>query len=334
MKISHSILLLLLASFSAFSVGGCRSNGEPDAMSEEDQLLLYYERALRYFEMRELDRCQGQVQKGLEIDPDNEKLLFMLGRCHQTRGTLNDILAAESIFRDHPAKGDFRIHVCLGGTLERKGSYYYDASKRVASGDQLTDAPDPVARAAELNETALECWKESYKEFEEALRLFPGGFEAYNGLMRVSVFLKDYAQSYAWSEEFLGAIAQSNEVFRRKLEEQEASGSATVDTEFTLLNNGDLAVQVHLHRAEILHQQKNLKDSLRELDEALTIDDKLPEIHALRGQLLRKLGDYQRSNDSLERYVSLSNDPFDHPNIRQAFDWIQANKAALRAKLR
>ncbi len=307
----------------------CRSNDQEGELSDEENLSLYYERALRYYEMRELDRCQDQVQKGLQIDPKNERLLLMLGRCHQTRGTLQDVLAAEQIFRKHPAKKDFRVRVCLGGTLERKGTYYYRAADGVESGEKLTEAPDPVARAAELREEARKAWEESYGEYEVALQLFPGGFEALNGLMRTSVLLERYDQSFEWSTHFLQAISESNQVFRKRLREQQITGDATVDTELTLLNNADLEVQVRLHRAELLHQKDEDRASLSELDTALAIDDELPEIFALRGQLLRELGEYQRSNDSLERYLSLSNEPFDHPNIRKAFDWIEKNKAAL-----
>ena len=313
----------------AFCLPACQSNQEDGELSDEESLSLYYERALRYYEMRELDRCQDQVQRGLEIDPKNERLLLMLGRCHQTRGTLQDVLAAEKIFRTHPAKKDFRVRNCLGGSLERKGSYYYEAAIAVASGERLTEAADPEARAEELKTQAFDSWREAYSEYEEALRLFPGGFEALNGLMRTSVLMEQYDQSFEWSTHFLKAISESNQVFRKRLREQQTVGDATVDTELTLLNNSDLEVQVRLHRSELLHRRGEFRDSLSELDTALAIDDQLPDIYALRGQLLRKLGEYQRSNDSLQEYLSLSNDPFDHPNVRQAFDWIEANKADL-----
>ncbi len=325
---SHTKSLLLLL-FLLPLLSACRSNKQQGELSDEEKIDLYYERALRYYEMRELDRCQDQVQRGLALDNDNEGLLLVLGRCYQTRGDLEGVLAAERIFRGLPDT-IYQVPLCLGGSLERKGVFFAQAAEKVASGEQYTEAVDPQARALELAQSAEDAWKEADTRYQRALKLFPGSFEALNGLMRTAVYRKEYDASMEWSTKFLTTISESSSLFRKRLKDLEMKGEATVKVEKTLLENADLELQVRLHRAELLNLKGQTRDSLAELDRAMAIDEDVAEVYARRGQLLQKLGEHQRAIDSLQRFMSLSDHPFDHPNIRQAFDRIEECKRAMR----
>lgn len=305
------------------------TDNRPEELSDREKLGLYYERAMRYYGMRDLDRCQDQVQKGLEINPESERFLLMLGRCHQTRGTLQDVLAAEQIFRGHPAQDDYRVVLCLAGSLERKGVFFDEAATAVASGDRFTEAADPEARSKELEQDAMDAWTEAYDTYKSALELYTGSFETLNGLMRTSVYLGRYDESFAWSEQFLESLSSSNELFQKNLKEKEVRGESIVDTEKTLLDNMDLETEIRLHRSELLYRDGKSREALSELNEILAMDETVAEVYARRGQILHNLGEYQRSTDSLERYMSLSEDPFEHANVRQAFTLIEQNKAAL-----
>ncbi len=322
--------LLLLPMLALALFASCFSNGdEPKELTDKEKLGLYYERALRYYEMRELDRCQDQAQKGLEIDENNERLLLVLGRCYQTRGTLTDVLFAEQIFRDHPAQDDYRVAQCLAGSLERKGSFFDEAAIAVASGDRFTEAADPQARALELEADAKAAWQESYETYQEALKLYSGSFETLNGLMRTSVYLGHFDESFEWSTKFLGSLTESNSLFNKQLKEHELRGVSTVQTEKTLLDNMDMEIQIRLHRSELYFRKDDIPNALVELNEILALDETVSEVYARRGQLLHGLGEYQRSTDALEHYLSLSTEKFEHPNVRQAFDLLEKNKAAL-----
>ncbi|MCP5024321.1 MAG: hypothetical protein GY930_21450 [bacterium] len=329
LQTKRPLLLLPILALTLFT--SCFSSGDkPNELSDKEKIGLYYERALRYYEMRELDRCQDQAQKGLDLDEDNERLLLILGRCYQTRGTLTDVLYAEQIFRDHPAQDDYRVAQCLAGSLERKGSFFDEASIAVASGDRFTEAADPQARALELKADANEAWQESYETYEAALKLYSGSFETLNGLMRTSVYLDRFDDSFAWSTHFLESVAESNALFSKQLKENELRGVSTVQTEKTLLDNIDLEIQIRLHRSELRYRDGNTAQALVELDEILTLDDTVAEVYARRGQLLHSLGEYQRSTDALEHFLSLSTEKFEHPNVRQAFGILEKNKQALK----
>ncbi len=329
LQIKRPLLLLPMLALALFA--SCFSDGDKaKELSDEEKLGLYYERALRYYEMRELDRCQDQAQKGLEIDEDNERLLLILGRCYQTRGTLTDVLYAEQIFRDHPAQDDYRVAQCLAGSLERKGSFFEEASIAVASGDRFTEAADPQARALELKADANEAWLESYETYKAALKLYSGSFETLNGLMRTSVYLGRFDESFVWSTRFLESLAESNSLFNKQLKEHELRGVSTVQTEKTLLDNIDLEIQIRLHRSELLYRGGDTGKALSELNEILTLDETVAEVYARRGQLLHSLGEYQRSTDALEHYLSLSTEKFEHANVRRAFSILEKNKQALK----
>ncbi|MEZ6019475.1 MAG: hypothetical protein R3F17_05035 [Planctomycetota bacterium] len=176
MKRSQRLIALLL--LPAIRLRRSNLPNEKGEMTDSEKVGLSISSApLRYAEMREPRLLPGPGAARLEIDPDNERLLLMLGRCYQTRGTLPDVLAAEKIFRDHPAKNDYRVHLGLGGAMERKGSFYDQAARNIESGETYTEAADPTARVAELRTNAQTAWVqaiESYKPARTVPRLVRG----------------------------------------------------------------------------------------------------------------------------------------------------------------
>ena len=305
------------------------SSTPPGELTDKQKLGLYLENAGRYYELGEIERCLDQCHRGLAIEEDNERFLLIQGRCHQRLGTVRDIGIAEKIFRDHPAQDDFRVRLGLAGALERKGLLMSESAVVIRSGERYTEAADPEARAQELEAISVRAWKESVENYEEAERLFTGSFEALNGLMRVSRYQGENSQSLAYANTLLESIEQSNKLFRVTLTQSEAKGESSISARRTLLNNQELETLVRLECAELLHGFGRKDEALQQLDQALALDPNMTALHARRGQLLFQMERYSRAKSALERYLSLSNEPFEHPDIRNTYALIAQCDTAL-----
>lgn len=313
----------------ALSLFSACSSTPPGELTKKQKLDFYMENAGRYYELGEVNRCLDQVTRGLEIDPDNERFLLMKGRCHQIRGTSDDIAIAEKLFRDHPAQDDYRIQLGLAGALERKGVLFDVSGREIRSGDRYTPAKDPEARADDLAKRAIEAWEESAEHYALAAEYYSGGFEALNGQMRVTRFLGKSDLALDHARALIESIQTSNRLFRTQEEEQEAKGESTVDTRRTLLDNQELEVWIRLEIAEILKGQDRDQEALEELDIAYALEPDIKDLHSRRGQLLFEMGRYERAKSALERFLKLSEDPFDHPDIQRTYDLIQRCDMAL-----
>ncbi|MFT7677039.1 MAG: tetratricopeptide (TPR) repeat protein [Planctomycetota bacterium] len=302
----------------------------PDGeLTDKQKLGLYLENAGRYYELGEIERCLDQCYRGLAIQEDNERFLLIQGRCHQHLGTSRDIAIAEQIFRDHPAQDDFRVRLGLAAALERKGLLMSESAVVIRSGERYTEAADPEARADDLLKLSIEAWEESIEAYLDAERLFTGSFEALNGLMRVSRYQGKNNESLAYATTLLDSIEGSNKLFRVTLTENEAKGESSVSARRTLLDNQELETFVRLESSELLHGFGRSDEALAQLDQALSLDPNMTNLHSRRGQLLFEMKRYSRAKSALERFLSLSNEPFDHPDIRGTYALIAQCDTAL-----
>ena len=156
-------------SLSACSSSRTRKPGDDLGLSKKEKEGLFYENALRYIDLGDFDRAQAQARKGLEISPGNDRFLLIFGRCSLQRGNAQDILVAVDTFKRIKDKDDFRVQSSWGAAVERLGIFYDEAADGVESGDRTTQASDPVKRAKELREDAVEHWEEAYDHFQRSL---------------------------------------------------------------------------------------------------------------------------------------------------------------------
>lgn len=321
--------LLGLALLTLLSACSSTPKGE---LTDTQKLGLYLENAGRYYELGEIERCLDQCHRGLAIEDDNERFLLIQGRCHQHLGTSQDIAIAERIFRNHPAQDDFRVRLGLAAALERKGLLFSESSVLIRSGERYTEAPDPEARADELVKLSVEAWDESLESYLDAEKLFTGSFEALNGLMRVSRYQGKSTDALAFASALLESIEGSNRLFRVTLTENEAKGESSVNARRTLLSNQELETFVRLESSELLHGFGRDDEALAQLDQALSLDPSMTTLHSRRGQLLFTMQRYSRAKSALERFLSLSNEPFDHPDIRNTYALIAQCDTALNRR--
>jgi tetratricopeptide (TPR) repeat protein len=299
--------------------GGCASPG--DLTDEQKTKLIdgYTEQAEQYLQMGELDRAQGQTEKGLLLDPQNFKLKLIRGLTLQKRGKTDDVIKAEAMVRDILDSGDYRVSLGLGMALERKGLAFSEAANDIRSGKRVSEAPDPKKRADELANEAQHAWTESVERYSAALAGHSGDTDAMNGLVRVTALLGRDAESLAWADQLLDACQTDLAFWQQRL----ARSSITAGEEeyFRRLIQSITEVQLatHIHASALLHRAGRDAEALAQVDAALAIKPDQAALFSRRAELQKDLRRYEEAIKDIDTYLRLAPQSFDHPDIKRAW---------------
>jgi tetratricopeptide (TPR) repeat protein len=308
-----SLLLILLPA--------CVSNGPREPTAEEKQRLvdIHTESAQQYLNMGELDRAEGQVEKGLELDKDNRKLEQILGKTLLKRGRSEDLMRAEKVFRAGDPT-DFQISIGLGATLERLAILHRESAANIRSGKHLTQAADPEKRAAEFEQRAQVYLGEARGCFERSLQQKPDNVDGLNGLVRVDALLGDDEGSIANAEKLVTLLRADRKFWETSLVRPEIS--ADEETRFRKLarSQAELEVAIHLHVAGLLHKHQHDEQAIEHLDLVIELQPKLPEAYSRRAENRMALGQYQLAQADLVTFLRLSTGKSnDDPDVRRAY---------------
>lgn len=300
---------VLLGAATLALLGACASGPEEGGtvasdLTDEERIKIHFDAAWRYLEMGETERATQQAEMGLKIDPDNERFMLIYGRGRLMRGTKDDIIEAIATFERIPEKDDWRVQSTWGAALERLGVLHEEAAREVESGERATEAADPVARAGELDEMAIEFWKEARVHFERAVELRSGVLEPMNGLMRVNALLGDLDDSIRWSFELLDALESSQRLNQDERDEPSLSAAkeeALFRAQRSLL---DLEVKARLHVATLERKQGDREAAAEQLETILEIDPRKDVYHSLYAQVLFEMGRYERARESIDTFLA------------------------------
>ena len=310
-----------LASLCLFLLAACSSSGEREMTAEEKQRLIeiHTESAQQYLNMGELDRAEGQVEKGLELDKSNRKLQQILGKTLLKRGKAEDLMRAEKVFRDgDPA--DFQIAIGLGATLERLAILHRESAADIRSGKHLTQAADPKKRADEFEARAKTYLEEARGCFERSLKLKADNVDGLNGLVRVCALAGDEAGSITNAEKLVSILRADRKFWETSLVRPEIS--ADEENRFRKLSRAqsELEVALHLHIASLLHKQGHDDLALSHLDDVVELKPDLPEAYSRRAENRMALGQYLLAQTDIETFLRLSTGKSaDDPDIMRAY---------------
>jgi tetratricopeptide (TPR) repeat protein len=313
------LALLASAALLAGLIGAACNTG-PEQMDPEQALAMHREFALRYYDEGDLIRSEQQVDKGLEIEPKDEKLLLMKGWIRQRRGTAEDLFVAEKIFRDLVRGKDYRALLGLSEALERKGVLYWEAAAAVESGERFTEAADPIARAAELRVDAQKSWAESVDFYGRTLDIKPAEIQAINGLQRVHALSGDFEASLGWSNQLIEQSTAEITFWTGQLERPDLTAAEEQRLRNLLTSSTELQTQTHLHASTVLVQLGRSDEALEHLDQAVELEPDDPHVHSRRAQLLYELGRTEEAVAALESFLRLSDQDFDHPDVARALE--------------
>lgn len=319
---SIAALLLCLAA-------GCNSN--PDGRNPEEVLEMHREFALRYYDENELEQALQQVELGLKVDSRDEKLRIMRGWIHQRLGTSEDVFTAEQIFRGLLSTRDYRVVLGLAEALERKGVLYWESADAVEKGQRYTTATDRVARAKELHSDARKAWTESVERYEQTLERKPGEVQAINGLQRVCALLGKKQEALAWSRKLLTQVEAEATFWTRQLDRPDLAPTEERRLRDLLAGSEKLQRETRLQVATLLVGLDRPEEALVELDHVLELDPTAPGLHGRRAQMLYKIGRTEEALAALENYLRYSQEDFDHPDVKRAYELMNTWQRELEA---
>jgi tetratricopeptide (TPR) repeat protein len=324
------IALFVCAVFLHLALGACSS--EHELTDEQKQKLVdnYAEQAEQYLQMGELDRAQGQTEKGLGIDPQNFRLKLIRGLTLQKRGKTDDILKAEAAFREILDSGDFRVSLGLALSLERKGVALSEASRDFESGKRVSDAPDPKKLADDLEKEAVRSWTEAVQRYTETLSAHSGDTDAMNGLVRTTALLGRDAESLSWADQLLEACQSDRTFWEQRLSRPSISVPEESYFRHLIKQITDIQVATHIHAATMLHKLNRDAEAIDHLNAALELNPEHAELYSRRAELNHDLKHDDQAIKDIDTYLRLSSQPFDHPDVKKAWRLRQDCEAALR----
>ena len=316
-----------LALLTALLLTGCdmlpHTSQEKLEPTDEEKLDLYTTTATYLYEDGSLERAQDQAIKALEIDPDHEAMRRMVGWIRVRMGSPEDLLIARDLFEELRDEGDDNQATILGQatTYERLGLAWEQAADRVRRGEQLPDSGDDAEEAARRMESqSEELFEDSLELLESTLVEGEGSTSTMNGLQRVNALLGRYEESLAWSIRLLERSEEEIDLWDQLLQKQDLT-----EREETLYNENrrvgtQLQLDTRLFAATVLNDMGRTEKALEQLDAVVQLDPALPQGYSLRAELRAKLGDFAGAIEDLDRFLGLSDAPFEDPDVKRAFE--------------
>lgn len=317
------ILSALIAS--ALCVGpGCAT---ADSEREKNLFEIYTNTAESYYQLGDHDRAIGQALKALEIEPDDVKLKLILGWSLQRRGKTEDVLRAEQVFRSILDEDDFRAVLGLATSLERQGLAYEEAADKIEGGHRITEAADPKQRVAELRARSLELWAESADWYAETLKLQKSNLDALNGLQRVEALLGKREESLAHALQMIEALQTDRGFWELQLKKAQLGDREEREIRRTVGQIMDLEVATRQHAARMEYELGHKDRAMAHLDTAIELNPERADLHGMRAVVQRDLGNWDQAIADAERFIALSPQGHDGPDVKKAFDLIGACEA-------
>jgi tetratricopeptide (TPR) repeat protein len=240
-------------------------------------------------------------------------------------------LAAESQFRELIGDKDYRAMLGLAEALEREGVMYSESADAVQRGERPTTAPDRVARASEMRETARANWREAVEFYDRTLERKPGEIQAINGLQRVWALLGDYEQSLTWSKTLLEQSSSEIAFWRTQLERVGITADEEASLRRLLGASSKLLVETHLQASTLLFQLGRPEEALSHLDQVVAVEPDNVQAYGRRALLLHRLGRPKEARADIQEFMRLSTLSIDHPDMQRAIELLGKCEQELKA---
>ncbi len=305
-------------------LGGCRNTYQKRVEpSKEQKLELYTTTATYLYEDDQLESAQEQAVKALEIDPEHRPMRRMIGWIRLRSGKNEDLILAERFFRDLIRDGDDNENTRLGLaiTCERLGRKYDDVSRALVAGErEPTRGQDRDEEARALAEKARGYWAEGIRLLEKSLASGEGTTNAMNALQRLHALSGHYEESLQWSARLLERTEEERASWSKMLQQSDLT-----ETEETLFRTNErkaseLQTDTHIFAATLLYRLQRYEEALPHLDAVVRDSPELPQAYSLRGQLHSRVGRYEDAIQDFDRYLALSDAPYESPDVQRAFE--------------
>ena len=337
----HLSALCALASL-ALAASGC-------GLSRTDRLALsrYQELAQHYYGGGQLAQSWDQVQRGLEIQPDDYKLQKVAGwirlRQAEVRPELLDDAAGwfakleqQRRRRDHSREfflGNGRVHLMLAQRVLRRAELLEREAE--ATGLSESERAQKLAKVAENRESIaprhLATARDSLEELVERTEL---PRLAHYHLVHVHVLYegittsdsKARAEHHASIEKH--ALACTDRILKLKsrnadlLESTATSASQEANIRDENAELDDMELRVRTTLSALYYDDSDFHKSISQLDLMLTIDPSRAFDYYNRARAYRRLGDKERAKWNYDRFLSRTRRPPGDTLVEEAVEFI------------
>jgi Tfp pilus assembly protein PilF len=292
---------------------------------EERQLASYQQNAGLYFEGGKFDQSLQLIDKGLEIDPEDYKLLSLRACIHLRQSgpasgvdhkALDQSLAE---FEEVYEQRDIDVH-------DRHLLFYYSLAMQKQGNRLLTEAAriddnaeDAKSRATDKNTEADACLAKS-KEMLQAL-LARGEIPrlCHFHMFQIALLTRDADGLLDHGEKFLEASASDLKKTQAEIDRTTVYGYEQFQKNSLQQLRGD-EIGVRIQLGEHHFERGDFQDALRHVDAILAIDPRRSDLRYNRGQILRKLGRTEESKNELRTFLATTSLPPDSAKVRDAVE--------------
>jgi tetratricopeptide (TPR) repeat protein len=328
---STRLLSSRLLALTAALLAACQS-GPETKIDPEKQFEVYKQTSAYHYADGQYDRAEAQALKALELHPDDTKMRYMVAWCRLRREKRGDLLAAEAQFRElYEEDPLYEAQLGLANTLDRLGKLRQEAAEAIRSGQrEAGGGAEPGRRVDELEAEARDDWNEAYALYEHILEARPDDRSALNGMQRVAGLLGNYEASVSASERLLAALESERTFWNQQLQRDDLSDGEEQRLRSRANETRDLEVATRFFASSALRRLGRTADAVRQLDAIAALDPELPEVYSRRADLLHALGRNPEAILDIDRYLKRSPHPYEHPDIKRAYELRTRCEAALR----
>lgn len=316
------LLLLLTSSLVACGIFGLSAE-------EEANLTRYQRNAKTYYEGGEFERALDQIRRGLEIQPDDYRLLTISAWCmlRQSQTDPRRLQAATDAF-DHLKElrpdseqssqarlGYGAAHGKLAFELRQRADQLRQDAARLKLED--TELQQSETEAAELERQSNHHFDLAEAELEKLLDSGDLLLEAHYHLMYVSVWRGDYEGAVSHGNRYLKRVGELQASIRTELE-QTIMVEYERELRIRLQNRLDAEVEVRAFLANLHFKEGHHELVVEQLDEVLLENPNRFNEYYNRARSLMTLGRIEEAKRDYERFLYSTNLPRENPQVKSA----------------
>jgi tetratricopeptide (TPR) repeat protein len=289
----------------------------------------FRQRSAQYFNAGSFGQAYQQARLGLELTPaDDGELNLLAGHALMMMRNLRDVAKSEKyLLRAQEALETYRADLVLGEYHLRYGAMLNAHARRQLklAKELSTLDEDQLQEEVETNEERIEVAEQHFRDatqlFLTALEQSPNDLHALQLIGQSCAYLNDHATARTHLEHAIEIFTESRQYKNRIL----ATDTKINLRQETLLRaemlkdiNAEVSIRILLAGLDKINN-----DTSAEIEQYSTILALSPNnlnINFARGLCYYKTGNIALAIADLEHFISNTDLPFEHPQVRRAFE--------------
>ena len=289
----------------------------------------FRQRSAEYFNARSYVQAYHQATRGLELAPDDDgELNLLAGHALMMMRDLKSVAKAEAhLLKAQEILDSYRADLILGEFHQRYGAMLNAHARRQLKVAKELESLDDDQRQAEIEEnedrieTAIQHFEDAAELFLVALEKSPDDLHALQLIGQSYAYLGEHAAARKHLGHAVDILVESRQYKNRKL---------ATDTKINLREAdrlrsgmlGDISTEVSI-RILLAGLDKLDGDVAAEIEQYSTILELNPahlNVSYLRGVCYYNTGNIEQAIVDLERFISNTDLPYDHPQVQRSFE--------------